>query len=131
MADKISIHFDEKELEAILDNALTDVKRETEKAAKISAREAVAELKVKSPRRPGHGEYADGWDFQKSEESDIGYVTWNPKHYRLTHLLEKGHQVCNQHGGPWGRARAHRHIKPVEQAESVKFLQRVQAMKFR
>lgn len=131
MADNISIKFEEKELEQILDNAFTDVERGTEDAARTSAAESVAALKSASPRRPGHGEYAAGWAFQKSENAKIGFVVWNPKHYRLTHLLEKGHQVCNQYGGPWGRARAHRHIKPVEQAETVKFLQRVQNIKFR
>lgn len=123
--------FEAKELEGILDNAFADVKRNTEQAARISATEAVAALKAKSPKRPGHGEYAAGWAFQKSEETDLGYVVWNPKHYRLTHLLEKGHQVANQYGGPWGRARSHRHIRPVEEAESVKFLQRIQTMKIK
>ena len=131
MADKISIHFDEKELERILDNAFDDVERNTEEAALTCATESVATLKSTSPRRAGRGEYAAGWAFQKSENADLGFVVWNPKHYRLTHLLEKGHQVCNQWGGPWGRARARRHIKPVEQAENVKFLQRIQNMRFR
>lgn len=131
MADGISIKFDEKELEHILDNAFEDVERNTEEAARNCATESVATLKSTSPRRPGHGEYAAGWSFQKSEEAKIGYVVWNPKHYQLTHLLEKGHQVCNQHGGPWGRARARRHIRPVEEAENVKFLKKIQNMRFR
>lgn len=128
MADQISIKFDEKELEGILNNALTDVERATEEASLKCSKESVSTLKATSP---GHGDYAAGWAFQKSEEAELGYVVWNPKHYQLTHLLEKGHQVCNQFGGPWGRSRARRHIKPVETAESVKFLQLIQNMKFR
>lgn len=131
MADRISIKFDEKELEQILDNAFVDVERNTEEAARMCATESVAALKSNSPRRPGGGAYAAGWAFQKSENAKLGFVVWNPTQYRLTHLLEKGHQVCNQHGGPWGRARGHRHIRPVEEAENVKFLQRIQNMRFR
>ena len=134
MRDGIEIKFDAKELETILDNAFEDVEKGTEKAARETAQEAVAALKATSPKRPGGGQYAAGWDYEPAPGVDEGFVVWNPKHYMLTHLLEKGHQKYNQWGGPWkggSRTKAIRHIRPVEEAEIPKFLKRIQDIKFR
>ena len=122
MADQISIKFDEKELERILDNALTDVERATEEASLKCSKESVSTLKATSP---GHGDYAAGWAFQKSEEAKLGYVVWNPKHYQLTHLLEFGHIIA----GTGKRSRAFPHIDPVNREASRKFLEEVEGMK--
>lgn len=42
-------------------------------------------------------------------------VIHNAEHYRLTHLLEKGHVIRNGTGRTYGRTRKFPHIKPVEQ----------------
>lgn len=71
-----------------------------------------------SPERTGA--YAQGWEVVKEVKGDsISYTVGNPKHYRLTHLLERGHAVLNQYGEPTRtgakkRVRARRHIKPAE-----------------
>lgn len=65
----------------------------------------------------GSGEYAAGWEVKKGGDLKRGtykITVCNPKHYRLTHLLEKGHQSFNQYGGPYKRVRGKRHIKPAE-----------------
>ena len=127
--DGVEIKFDAEELNTILDNAYEDVGKHTERVSLECSDEAVKALKDTSPRKKG--DYAGGWDKQKAPDVDYGYVVWNAKHYQLTHLLEKGHQVCNQFGGPWGRAAAHPHIRPVEQKMIPKYLSRIKDIKFR
>lgn len=75
------------------------------------AKEAVQELKSSSPRRTG--KYASDWAQKKQPQSkNTAYskVVYNKKHYRLTHLLEKGHRKVNG-----GKVAAQPHIAKVEQ----------------
>lgn len=51
------------------------------------------------------------------------YIVHNKEHYRLTHLLEKGH--AKRSGG---RTRAIPHIAPAEEAAKEKFIQDVEAV---
>ena len=84
-----------------------------EAVAETSA-EAVLELRRNSPRREGPkgGAYAKDWDRKTLESSRYALrnVVYNKHHYRLTHLLEKGH--ANARGG--GRTPAHPHIGIAE-----------------
>ena len=73
---------------------------------------------VKSTSPKESGDYAASWTV-KTESSgmlgkDITFIVHNDEHYRLTHLLEKGHQSYNQFGGSYKRVGARRHIKPAE-----------------
>lgn len=70
------------------------------------AKDGVELLKANSPRSPGGGNYAKSWAFKKVGKK---FVVHNKKHYRLTHLLEKGHAKVNG-----GRVEARVHIAPVE-----------------
>lgn len=80
-----------------------------------TAEEAVKKLRVAHPS--GSGEYGS-WDkynrdwgiFQTKtdKKNHIKATVHNKEHYRLTHLLEKGHALI---GG--GRTRAFPHILPV------------------
>lgn len=73
------------------------------------AKECVEEIKANSPKR--HGEYAKGWKVVKRDRHGVvNRVIWNPKHYRLVHLLEKGHA---KRGG--GRVSGRPHVAPAEQ----------------
>lgn len=85
------------------------------KAVDKAAKQAVSDLKVTSPKRTGA--YAKDWaaknDRQKNKWA-YAKVVYNKKHYRLTHLLEKGHKVPQAiKGKRWVDAIPH--IADVEQ----------------
>lgn len=80
-----------------------------------ASKEAVRELKSSSPKRSGA--YARGWTSKKTKLANkYAYekTVYNKDHYRLTHLLEKGHRVVGaKNGRTWVDARPH--IEKVEQ----------------
>lgn len=71
---------------------------------------AAERLKETSPKNKG--DYAKGWGVTVtgSKPGNKRVIVHNKKHYRLTHLLEKGHA---NRGGK-GRTQAQPHIAPVE-----------------
>ena len=81
-------------------------------AVNETAKATVAELKKTSPR--DSGEYAKSWKSKrdKSLKGKWAYskIVYNDKHYRLTHLLEKGHANVNG-----GSTAAQPHIAPAEE----------------
>lgn len=96
-----------------ISNLLENYTDEINEQVGILADEIADELKKdvvqNSPVRSGA--YKKSWAIKK--EKKLGQVTvtlYNRKHYRLTHLLEKGHAL---RGG--GRTRAIPHILPAEQ----------------
>lgn len=72
--------------------------------AKEVAKEGVKMLKASSPKR--YGNYAKSWTVTREKGKQIVH---NKKHYRLTHLLEKGHAKVNG-----GRTEKFVHIEPAE-----------------
>lgn len=92
----------------------------TKDAGKIAANSVAKELKATSPKRPS-AKYAKSWKV-KNEGND--YIVYNEKHYRLTHLLENGHDVI-VNGKKVGRAKAYPHIKPAEQKGIALFEQEI------
>ena len=82
----------------------------TKDAAKQAADITVKRLKSTSPKG-ATGRYAKSW---KAKAQDGGQVVYNEKHYRLTHLLENGHDIVSN-GKKVGHAKAQPHIKPAEQ----------------
>ena len=92
---------------------LDEVNKDVEKSAKTNiqrvAKESVQKLKNTSPSKTG--EYASGWGMKKQGDADV--VVYNRTAPGLTHLLENGHVIRNKKG-TYGRAPAHKHIKPVE-----------------
>lgn len=78
----------------------------------------------------GEGEYARGWKVKQTgnlRRGETQLVVCNPEHYRLTHLLEKGHASMNQYGGPYKRVRGRRHIKPAEKWGKEELIRRLKA----
>lgn len=91
-----------------------DVAEAMRKAVSETSAEAVLDLKRNSPKRKGPkgGAYARSWKYDAIEETRTKWrnVVHNVKHYRLTHLLERGH--ANARGG--GRTPAYPHIGLAE-----------------
>ena len=92
---------------------LDEVNKEIEQSAKTNivtvAKESVSMLKNTAPVKSGS--YAKGWSVKRMGDMDV--VVHNRTDYQLTHLLENGHVIRNKKG-TYGRAPAHKHIKPVE-----------------
>lgn len=96
-----------KILDDYRDTTIDKMKEAVDKAAK----QAVNELKTSSPKRTGA--YAKNWAAKKDRKGNkwaYGKVVYNKKHYRLTHLLEKGHRKVNG-----GMVAARPHIAKVEE----------------
>ena len=78
------------------------------------SKEAVRKLKTTSPKR--NGAYARSWAAKKTKQDNkwaYEKTVYNKDHYRLTHLLEKGHKVVGaKNGRTWVDARPH--IEKVE-----------------
>ena len=78
-----------------------------------ASKEAVRELKSSSPNRTGA--YAKSWTSTKTKLTNkwaYEKTVYNKDHYRLTHLLEKGHKVV---GAKNGRTR----VDPIPHIEKV------------
>ena len=87
------------------------------KAIDKTSKQAVRDLKADSPKRTGA--YAKSWASKVDKKTSVlAYekIVFNKKHYRLTHLLEKGHRKVNG-----GFVAARPHIAKVEQ-DAVKTL---------
>lgn len=73
----------------------------------------------------GHptGAYSQSWDRKQVYKTRLkdSTVIYNEEHYRLTHLLEKGHA---KRGG--GRVPAYPHIYPVEQWANTELVKQVE-----
>ena len=121
----------DKELAAILDE-FVDEEKETIEAIFAEVAKETKELVSEQARAKfkGEGDYARGWEVKNTGNMARGttrLVVCNPKHYRLTHLLEKGHVSMNQYGGPYKRVRGKRHIKPSEKWAREELMRRLKA----
>lgn len=99
----------------LLENYTDAINEQIGDLADEIANELKKDVVQKSPA--SSGAYKKSWAIKK--EKKIGQVTvtlYNRKHYRLTHLLEKGHA---RRGG--GRTRAIPHILPAEQSAVERF----------
>lgn len=102
-----------------------EVKEATRAAALTVGKEIVEELRQTSPRRKNGGRYAKSWKVKRYGRN--GAAVHNAKHYRLTHLLEYGHDV-KRGGKKIGEAKAYPHIKKAEERGVQKFIDEVEKL---
>lgn len=103
MSEQFSVQVKE-----VLDEYASELKSQVEAAADATSKNTVKRLKQTSPKKSG--DYAKGWSRKKIEG---GYVVYNRKKPRLTHLLENGHAAANQFGSLGFRVPAYPHIRPA------------------
>lgn len=103
-----------EQITEIFDEYSRDMKRKVNNSVDKVGKESVNQLKANSPKKTG--DYAKGWRLKRERgRKGINDVTiHNATDYHLTHLLENGHVIRNKKG-TYGRAPAHKHIKPVEE----------------
>lgn len=109
------------QMKQILDEYTDEVNDVLHEAAKTTADEAEHRLHNASPRKTG--DYAAGWEVKREGEYD--YIVHNSTNYQLTHLLENGHVIRNKKG-TYGRAPAHKNIKPVETWANREFQRKIE-----
>ena len=112
----MALNLVSEQMKKALQEADREIKTKVNTAVDSVAKESVNKLRDSSPARPGHGEYAKSWTIKRERSrSGINDVTiHNRDHYRLTHLLEKGHIIRNAKG-TYGRTNPIKHIEPVEE----------------
>lgn len=103
----------------IADDITEEVRAAIEKAIDIVPEETAEDLRQTSPK--DHGDYAASWAVKRN--GSFSAIVHNKEHYRLTHLLERGHSKANQYGKYPGRVPAHVHIKPAEDRANERFQQ--------
>lgn len=108
------------QMKELLDELNEDVRKSVKSNIAVVSNEAVQRLRNTSPRKTGS--YAKGWGAKRMGEMDV--VIHNRTDYQLTHLLENGHVIRNKKG-TYGRAPAHKHIKPVEEWASNELPRRI------
>lgn len=116
-----------KELQNIADQVGKEAREVLWDATETAAYETMKKLRLTSPRRYGRGggRYARGWQVREmyAGRGLKTLVVWNPPDYRLTHLLEDGHDVVDRHRRVVGHADPRPHIETAEQEGNHMFEQ--------
>lgn len=114
-----------EQLSAILEQYARDVSSEVSAIATEVSDSVAKDLKATSPTGDSRKKkYKNGWtvNIEKVPGGGVNTVVYNKNKPQLTHLLEHGHLISNQHGSTGKRAPAIKHIEPAEQRGITKFL---------
>lgn len=112
----------------VMDITLEDYAKGVDKCLIVASEEAgqsaEAELHRTSPEGRT-GDYRKSWTYEEKEIRKgkairTETVVWNPKHYRLTHLLEKSHRIANKYGS-YGMSTPEPHIEPAQKNAEARF----------
>lgn len=109
-----------KEIAQIFQEYAKATEETCQKAVVETCKEAVKELKANSPK--DHGNYAKSWKYGPSpfKKDKLAKIIYNKEHYRLTHLLEKGHKKRNG-----GTVPGQPHISHAEQNAEKTVLRKI------
>lgn len=112
----------------ILDNYAKHIAKEVTTDAEEVAKQGMNELKnTNGTYQVRSGKYNKGWRVKTDKLKNGGEsIIYNATSYQLTHLLEKGHDIVGRDGQKKGRARAFKHIEPVEQKCIKEYERRVE-----
>ena len=114
MATKLKITVDDlpDAVRKMLNEYADDVASALTDAIMLTAKETLRIVKEKSPKRSG--DYRSGWTITRVKggffDRVVSVAIHNKKRYRLTHLLEFGHQKASG-----GRVEGKPHIRVAEQ----------------
>lgn len=113
---KVNIDKLELEVARVLDRYSVMTSEVAKEVVEKTAKDTVKRLKELSPK--DRGNYANTWKYDKSQIKRglwrFSTVVYNEKNYRLTHLLEYGHDIFNKKGEKKGRTTAQPHIAKAE-----------------
>lgn len=116
-SQRVNVDKLEIEMARILDRYGQMTSDAAKEVVKQTAEDTVAILKRESPKE--YGNYAESWTYDKKQIEAGRWrhstVVYNKKHYRLTHLLEYGHDLVTKSGKLIGRAKAKPHIRTAEE----------------
>lgn len=78
-------------------------------------------------KNDGTGAYAGSWINDEISKTvlSVKRAVHNEEHYRLTHLLEKGHVIKNGTGREYGKTDAYPHIGPVNDWVQTELVRKV------
>lgn len=123
----VTINNLDEAIKAELENwANTELQTAANESFRETAEEAAKMLKQGGPYKERTKKYTKSWKSEqrisrKSAVSGLnGYSVYNKDHFRLTHLLEYGHQSRNG-----GRVRAFSHIAPVNEQAGEMVAQKI------
>ena len=88
----------------------------------LGGQETAQDLRATSPKLTGN--YAASWTYgmqtSRGSKKKNKLVVYNKNHYRIVHLLEKGHAKKNG-----GRVEAKVHVKPAQDRAEQKAIERI------
>lgn len=119
-------NIDISQMESVIMDALDKYKEGAEEVIAetlpLVGKETADELKRTSPKRTG--DYARSWTYgmrkSRGSKKNNKMIVYNKDHYRIAHLLEKGHAKRNG-----GRVEAKVHVKPAQDHAEEKAIQRI------
>lgn len=124
MSEKINVNQVEMKINEYLKKYQENIDKLVKDTTDKLTNRAKKDIKNKSPK--DSGDYSKGWSVKTIKNAKT-YTRkiWNPKKYRLTHLLEFGHKV-KRNGQIVGKAIAIPHIRPVEQKYVKSFINEIE-----